>query len=63
MPGLFDYHPEAVPISYCHENVDADEVIFYSSGQFMSRRGITKGDITVHRGGYCPWTSVWSHRE
>ncbi|WP_338603204.1 homogentisate 1,2-dioxygenase [Sulfolobus tengchongensis] len=49
---LFDYHPQSIPISYYHNNVDADEVIFYSSGQFMSRRGIGKGDITLHRGGH-----------
>ncbi|QXJ34802.1 homogentisate 1,2-dioxygenase [Saccharolobus shibatae] len=52
VPRLFDYHPQAVPISYYHNNVDADEMIFYSSGQFMSRRGISKGDITLHRGGH-----------
>ncbi|ADX84660.1 homogentisate 1,2-dioxygenase [Saccharolobus islandicus] len=52
VPRLFDYHPNSVPISYYHDNVDADEVLFYSSGQFMSRRGISKGDITLHRGGH-----------
>ncbi|MEM4966417.1 MAG: homogentisate 1,2-dioxygenase [Sulfolobales archaeon] len=52
VPRLFDYHPQSIPISYYHNNVDADEIIFYSSGQFMSRRGISKGDITIHRGGH-----------
>ncbi|MEM3204361.1 MAG: homogentisate 1,2-dioxygenase [Saccharolobus sp.] len=52
VPRLFDYHPQSIPISYYHDNVDADEIIFYSSGQFMSRRGISKGDITIHRGGH-----------
>jgi homogentisate 1,2-dioxygenase len=51
VPRLFDYHPNSVPISYYHDNVDADEVLFYSSGNFMSRRGIVMGDITLHRGG------------
>lgn len=52
VPRLFDYHPQSVPISYYHNNIDAEEIIFYSSGQFMSRRGINKGDITLHRGGH-----------
>ncbi|QGA69110.1 homogentisate 1,2-dioxygenase [Sulfolobus sp. E11-6] len=52
VPRLFDYHPQSIPISYYHNNIDAEEIIFYSSGQFMSRRGITKGDITLHRGGH-----------
>jgi len=52
VPRLFDYHPQAIPVPYYHNNIDADEMIFYSSGQFMSRRGISKGDITLHRGGH-----------
>jgi homogentisate 1,2-dioxygenase len=45
---LFDYHPEAVPAPYPHSNVDSDEVIFYSWGQFMSRKGIEPESITLH---------------
>ena len=45
---LFDYHPDAIPSPYPHSNVDSDEVIFYSKGNFMSRKGIDKGSITYH---------------
>jgi len=45
---LFDYHPDAIPAPYPHSNVDSDEVIFYSKGNFMSRRGISEGSITYH---------------
>jgi homogentisate 1,2-dioxygenase len=52
VPRLLDYHPQAIPVPYYHENIDADEVIFYSSGNFFSRKGISQGSITLHRGGF-----------
>ena len=45
---LFDYHPESVPAPYPHSNLDSDEVIFYSKGDFMSREGIDTESITLH---------------
>ncbi len=45
---LFDYHPDAIPAPYPHSNVDSDEVIFYSKGNFMSRKGVGEGSITYH---------------
>ena len=48
VPRLFDFHPEAIPAPYPHSNVDSDEVIFYSKGNFMSRKGISEGSITYH---------------
>ena len=48
LPRLFDFHPKSVPISYYHNNIDVDEVLFYSTGNFMSRKGIAPGSITVH---------------
>ena len=45
---LFDYHPESVPAPYPHSNLDSDEVIFYSQGDFMSRKGIDTESITLH---------------
>ncbi|MCU0690857.1 MAG: homogentisate 1,2-dioxygenase [Polyangiaceae bacterium] len=45
---LFDYHPEAVPAPYPHSNVDSDEILFYSWGEFMSRKGIELESITLH---------------
>lgn len=51
VPRLFDYHPLAIPAPYNHSNVDSDEVIYYVEGQFMSRKGIEPGSITVHPSG------------
>ncbi|MGC8644789.1 MAG: homogentisate 1,2-dioxygenase [Thermoplasmata archaeon] len=48
LPRKFDFHERAIPISYYHNNVDTDEFLFYSSGNFMSRRGIREGSITLH---------------
>jgi homogentisate 1,2-dioxygenase len=51
VPRLFDYHPLAIPAPYNHSNVDSDEVIYYVEGNFMSRKGIERGSITVHPNG------------
>ena len=48
VPRLFDYHPQAIPAPYNHSNVNSDEVIYYVDGDFMSRRGIDRYDITLH---------------
>lgn len=47
-PRLFDFHPQAIPLPYHHSNVDSDEILYYFAGEFMSRKGITEGDITLH---------------
>ena len=51
VPRLFDYHPLAIPAPYNHSNVDSDEAIYYAAGNFMSRRGIEAGSITLHPSG------------
>ncbi len=51
VPRLFDYHPLAIPAPYNHSNVDSDEVIYYVSGNFMSRKGIERSSITIHPSG------------
>jgi homogentisate 1,2-dioxygenase len=51
VPRLFDYHPEAIPVPYNHSNVDSDEVLYYVRGNFMSRRGVEVGSITLHPSG------------
>jgi homogentisate 1,2-dioxygenase len=51
VPRLFDWHPEAVPAPYNHSNVMADEVLYYASDEFMSRKGIEYGSITLHPDG------------
>jgi homogentisate 1,2-dioxygenase len=50
-PRPYDFHPEAVPAPYNHSNVDSDEVLFYCSKEFMSRKGIEWGSITHHPDG------------
>tara|TARA_B110000196_G_scaffold278318_1_gene257316 strand:+ start:126 stop:1274 length:1149 start_codon:yes stop_codon:yes gene_type:complete len=48
VPRLFDFHPDAIPAPYPHSNVDSDEVIYYSKGDFMSRQGIQQESMTMH---------------
>jgi homogentisate 1,2-dioxygenase len=50
-PRMFDYHPLAVPAPYNHSSVDCDEIIYYASGNFMSRRGIEERSVTLHAAG------------
>jgi homogentisate 1,2-dioxygenase len=50
-PRLFDYHPLAIPAPYNHSNIDSDELIYYVDGDFMSRKHVTRGMITLHPGG------------
>ncbi|MFN2459637.1 MAG: homogentisate 1,2-dioxygenase [Candidatus Velthaea sp.] len=50
-PRLFDYHPLSIPAPYNHSSVDCDEVIYYASGNFMSRRGIEMRSVTLHAAG------------
>lgn len=51
VPRLYDYHPSAVPTPYNHSNVDSDELLYYVDGNFMSRKGIEQGSITLHPAG------------
>lgn len=51
VPRLFDYHPLSVPAPYNHSNIDSDELIYYVDGDFMSRKNVTKGMMTLHPGG------------
>ena len=48
VPRLYDYHPDAIPAPYFHSNVDSDEVLYYVKGNFMSRKGVEEGSITLH---------------
>lgn len=51
VPRMFDYHPLAIPVPYNHSSVDCDEVLYYVSGNFMSRRGVDEGSLTLHAAG------------
>jgi len=50
-PRPYDFDANAIPAPYNHSNVDSDEVLFYASSEFMSRRGIEFGSITHHPDG------------
>jgi len=51
VPRLYDYHPLAVPAPYNHSNIDSDELLYYVDGDFMSRKHVTRGMLTLHPAG------------
>jgi len=51
VPRLYDYHPLSIPAPYHHSNIDSDEVLYYVDGDFMSRKHVEQGMITLHPGG------------
>ena len=54
VPRPFDFDPSAIKVPYHHANVDSDEVLFYTDGDFMSRKGtsIGAGSLTLHPSGF-----------
>ena len=50
-PRPYDFHPEAIPAPYNHSNIGTDEVLYYASEKFMSRKGIESGSVTWHPDG------------
>jgi homogentisate 1,2-dioxygenase len=48
VPRPLDFHPDAVPCPYPHSSVDVDEVLYYVSGDFSSRSGVSAGSLTLH---------------
>ena len=50
-PRPFDFDPEAVPAPYSHSNAMSDEVLYYANAEFMSRKGIEFGSLTLHPDG------------
>jgi homogentisate 1,2-dioxygenase len=54
VPRPYDFDRDAVKVPYHHSNVDSDEVLFYSGGDFMSRTGsgIGVGSISLHPPGF-----------
>ncbi len=51
VPRLYDYHPLSIPAPYNHSNIDSDEVLYYVDGDFMSRKHVERGMITLHPSG------------
>jgi homogentisate 1,2-dioxygenase len=54
VPRKVDYHPLSIPIPYNHHNVDSDEMLFYTGGNYEARRGsgIEQGSISLHPSGF-----------
>ena len=50
-PRKLDFDPQAVPIPYHHSNLQSEEMIYYVSGNFGSRKGVEVGSITLHPSG------------
>lgn len=50
-PRKLDWHEEAVPVPYHHSNVNSEEMLYYVSGNFGSRKGIEVGSVTLHPSG------------
>ena len=48
VPRMYDYHPLSIPAPYNHANVDSDEVLYYVDGDFMSRKHVERGMISLH---------------
>jgi len=48
LPRPFEQDPGAMRVPFYHSNIDYDEVLFYSSGNFFSREGIGPGMVTWH---------------
>ena len=48
VPRMYDYHPLSVPAPYNHSNIDSDEILYYVDGDFMSRKHVERGMISLH---------------
>jgi len=50
-PRPYDFDIQSIPVPYNHSNVMSDEVLYYANSEFMSRKGIEYGSITLHPDG------------
>jgi homogentisate 1,2-dioxygenase len=50
-PRKLDFDPLAIPIPYHHSNVNSEEMIYYVSGNFSSRKAVDVGSVTLHPSG------------
>jgi homogentisate 1,2-dioxygenase len=53
-PRPLDFDAESVPLPYNHHNVDSDEMMFYTGGDYTARKGsgVGLGSITLHPAGF-----------
>ena len=51
VPQMEGWHPKEVPAPYAHQNVDCDEVMFFSNASYTARKGVIEpGSMTFHPG-------------
>ncbi|MDQ3915129.1 MAG: homogentisate 1,2-dioxygenase [Actinomycetota bacterium] len=48
VPRPLEEDPDVLKVPFYHANIDADEVLFYHSGDYFSRAGIDMGYMTLH---------------
>jgi homogentisate 1,2-dioxygenase len=48
VPRPLEEDPQVLKVPFYHANIDADEVLFYHSGDYFSRAGIDEGYMTLH---------------
>ena len=51
LPRLLDFDEKAIPCPFYHSSVDCDELLFYVSGDFTSRKNVEHGSISYHPSG------------
>lgn len=51
VPRMVDYLEGAIPCPYPHANVGCDEILYYVSGDFTSRSGISPRSLSFHPAG------------
>jgi len=51
LPRVLDFDEHAIPCPFYHSSVDCDELLFYHSGDFTSRKNIERGSISFHPSG------------
>jgi len=47
-PRYFDWHENSIPAPYYHSNIESAEMLYYVDGDFMSRKGVGPGSVTLH---------------
>jgi len=50
-PRMLDWDPLAVALPYHHSNLQSEEVMFYSAGDYAARKGVDVGCLTLHPSG------------
>ena len=48
VPRRLDDGPDVITAPYNHANLDSDEILYYVSGDFFSRKGISAGALSYH---------------